>query len=173
MKFKLTHSLVAIAMIASPLVFADDSKIYSGAHCDRHSGSDEYDRAGGAIRNLSETVDLVVMCPIVKDSVDMRILSASVMMRDRSTEAKVRCKIQSIFLTDTGGINKNLSIVAKTSGSGNIPQTEAIPDGVPDSGVGANHFMRCVIPPVDKGPSSVISYRVDEGSPTILTSPSS
>ena len=159
MKFKLTHSLVAITMIASPLVFAD-TKIYAGADCDHHSGSTEYDRAGGGIRNKSASEQLVVMCPIVKDNMAMRIGGGLLNAVDRHKDKNVRCTIYSAHRTQLSN-SSNQSPVVKTSKSPNYPQ-EVPFAAIPNSGPGARHYMKCNIPPKGKNFSYIVSYQVNE-----------
>jgi len=159
MKFKLTHSLVAITMIASPLVFAD-TKIYAGADCDHHSGSTEYDRAGGGIRNKSASKVLVVMCPIIKDDPDKRIGGGSFHAVDQHVNQNVRCVVFSKHRSQTSN-NTNKSVVLKTTGKAGYPQKVIIPP-ILDTGTEARHFMRCHIPPKGSNFSSVDSYQVVE-----------
>jgi len=159
MKFKLTHSLVAITMIASPLVFAD-TKIYTGADCDRHSGSTEYDRANGAIRNKSASKNLIVMCPIIKDDPSMSIGGGSFHAVDQHVNKDVSCVVFSKYRNETS-TSSNKSVTLTTTGKKGYPQEVTIP-AISDAGPEARHFMRCRIPPKGGNFSSVVSYKVVE-----------
>jgi len=168
MKFKLTHSLVAITMIASPLVFADDAKMYPGADCDRHSGSDNYDRNNGSIRNSSTELKLVVMCPILKTTTDT-IGGGELRLIDRNPGGNVKCTIYS------DGENGRSHAEAKTKGSSPFPQEKSFGPVIP-MGADAHHYIKCVIPPAMENPnnsnnprrSAVVSYQVNTLSPPVM-----
>jgi len=168
---KLTiKSLITSMVVVSPLLFsldvsaALDGKIYSGAECERHSGSTDYDRRYGMIRNLSKNKILTVMCPVTKDVFARSLNGGWMRLRDQNPMGNFRCVMHSKFRELDGSWVNSSSGNVYSEGDG--PHTQKIEFSAVDLdhvAGGSNYYVMCKIPKKsDNGSSAIFSYSATE-----------
>ncbi|MBV1870320.1 MAG: hypothetical protein KUG76_05370 [Gammaproteobacteria bacterium] len=170
MKKLVTKSLLATIVVASPLLFsldvsADDGKIYSGADCERHSGSTSYNHSSGIFRNNSTTQNLTVVCPVTKDVFAHNIKSGWIKLVDLSTTENFKCSMHSKNRNANGSWTNFWSGNAYSSGYGTHTQKKSF-SGMGHVSSNSNYYVTCTIPKrnATTGSSYIVSYSATENS---------
>lgn len=154
-------SLIAIALLASQTAVAEDAKIYPGPMCQPGAGDAIPFFVAGSL-NTDPNSGHSVVCPVVRDSVNKSINSASITVVDNSPVENVECLLSSARADG----NTVASSTRATSGTNAAAQT--LQFGKLSSVSGGFYLITCRIPkaqPTGSGGfnySRIMSYRVNE-----------
>lgn len=154
-------SLIAIALLVSQTAAAEDAKIYPGPMCQAGAGEAIQFFVAGSL-NTDPNSGHSIVCPVVRDSVNKGINSASITVVDNSPVEDVECVLSSARADG----NTVASSRRATSGINTAPQT--LQFGRLSSASGGFYLITCRIPkaqPTGSGGvnySRVISYWVNE-----------
>ncbi|UZR27234.1 hypothetical protein [Methylococcus mesophilus] len=154
-------SLIAIALLVPQTAVAEDAKIYHGAMCQAGAGDAIQFFVNGSL-NIDPNSGHSVTCPVVRDSVNKGINSASITAVDNSPVEDVECVLSSAR-ADGNAVSSSRRT---TSGINTAPQT--LQFGTLSAVSGGFYLITCRIPkaqPAGAGGfnySRILSYRVNE-----------
>ncbi len=152
--FTLCLGTAILAMASqSPVVLAEDGKVYPGIQCQTSLGIGSY--GGGEVRNDSTSGSLTVECPIVRDVVYGAIQDAQVRAY-KATSSAYWCTLHARSFWGNSGFQQFRSAA---SGTGYRTMTFS---GLSDYNNG-HYYIWCAIPPsTSSSKSRLIGYRMDE-----------
>ncbi len=155
-------ALLAV-MLGNPNAFADDGKSYAGASCQPVSRADVDSIAyySGIAWNTSTTHNLVLHCPIIRDTPD-GIAGGGVAVWNRNIDGIVDCTMRSF--NDRGGI-----VAESWDTAGWDPSVQHLAfSAVGAPGRFGYYTLECVVPPAvtatpaGAGWSGIVLYWVEE-----------
>jgi hypothetical protein len=149
-----------LATLGATQAHAVDGKNYPGSMCVPWGANRTPTYYYSAIGNPSTSTDLLLDCPIVRDSITNTIQSGWVKAIDQHYYDNVSCRLDSIYFSGGAAWGWSSPTLSSSGSSGN-PQHLAF------GGVGANntahYYYSCRIPPTFNGNvSSITSYQVNE-----------
>ncbi|UZR27235.1 hypothetical protein [Methylococcus mesophilus] len=153
-------SLVAMALLEPQPAAAEDAKTYPGTMCRPYIGKAAKFFVGSS--NTDPNSGYFITCPVVRDSVNTGINSASITVVDNSPVENVECELFSAR-PDTITV---ASSRRTSSGTNSAPQT--LQFGSLSAVSGGFYYITCWIPkaqPAGSGGfnySRIVSYRVNE-----------
>lgn len=160
---------VFMAVIGASQAHAVDAKIYPGNMCIRWQGPNPTFELG-SIKNPGTTV-LYLDCPVIHDQIDNRINSGWVDVVDNnlSSDAPGNTNMQvcaTLFsVSRVGSTAFTIQRTGPVCSRGGGLTSQRLSFGSLPAHLNAHYFYGISIPPVPSsggGPSSVISYRVEE-----------